>query len=55
MADKHCKGCVFYCRLTGRSRYCTYYLTTGQRRPCPPGKDCTVKVPKEKEETHGKQ
>lgn len=41
--DKHCVGCYFYrCICTGWVG-CHYILLTGKKRPCPPGKDCTVK------------
>lgn len=44
--DKHCAGCVYYrCVYSGPDRCCCYIFMTNQKRPCPPGKDCTVKVP----------
>ena len=37
-----CKGCAYAVSLTGEW-YCDYLLLTGRRRPCPPGKSCTVR------------
>lgn len=34
--QRPCKGCMYL----GRDS-CDYYLLTGMRRPCPPGKGCT--------------
>lgn len=34
-----CKGCIYQ----AKGKYCDYLETAGHRRPCPPGKDCTVK------------
>ncbi len=39
-----CKGCVYATRYAYEAYFCEYLLQTGNRRPCPPGKDCTVKV-----------
>lgn len=41
-----CDDC-FYCRRIYQSgpRYCAYLMITNERRPCPPGDECTVKVP----------
>lgn len=41
----NCDDC-FYCRKLDYSmgRFCAYLFVTGQRRPCPPGDGCTVKV-----------
>ena len=41
--DKHCRGCVHY---YGMIKCCNYILDKGRSRPCPPGKDCTVKEKK---------
>ena len=45
--QKHCKGCVY---LGGHPDYrtCNYIFIEDKRRPCPPGKDCTVKKLKKK-------
>lgn len=44
--DPTCEGCKYYARLgSGSSQMaCHYLLIEGRRRPCDPGKDCTVKV-----------
>jgi hypothetical protein len=44
--DKHCDNCFYYKMLSmnGVTRCCHYILITGHKRPCGPGKDCTVKV-----------
>lgn len=46
--DKHCDGCKYYSKITGAIYYCTYLMQTDRRRPCPPGKGCTVKIPKKR-------
>lgn len=35
-----CEGCIY---LDDNIKTCDYYLLTGTRRPCPAGKDCTVR------------
>ena len=47
MAVNYCSNC-FYCGSVegGRLQCCNYLLITNQRRPCPPGDGCTVKVGK---------
>lgn len=48
MAKSYCDNCVYSCVLNGlATRCCNYFLATGQRRPCPPGEGCTVKVGRE--------
>lgn len=37
-----CKGCA-YAAYLGGEWYCDYLSVTGHRRPCPPGKGCTVR------------
>jgi hypothetical protein len=39
-----CEGCVYYKGDFDVNKCCNYFLDTGIRRPCPPGKDCTVKI-----------
>ena len=41
--DKHCLGCKYYCSIYQELYYCSYLIQTNKRRPCHPGKDCTVK------------
>lgn len=53
--DKHCEGCHYYrCICTGWMG-CNYILLTGKKRPCPPGKDCTVKKEKRRRRKKVKQ
>ena len=42
--DKHCLDCKYYQGYYESDLCCHYLFETDQRRPCPPGKDCTVKV-----------
>ena len=42
--DKYCLNCTYYRGVTEAVFACNYYLDTSIRRPCPPGKDCTVRV-----------
>lgn len=47
--DSHCMGCIYNQRFHGlKAGMCAYYFETGRRRPCPPGKGCTVKSTAEK-------
>lgn len=59
--DKHremqtpCVGCFYQRPLNGNGECgdlacfaCDYLLLTGRRRPCKPGKDCTVRDEREK-------
>lgn len=41
--DRACKGCTYLIFLGGYMGCCNYIFKVGQRRPCPPGKGCTVK------------
>lgn len=42
--DSFCRGCIYSQYLNGNpTAACGYFLKTGHRRPCPPGKGCTVK------------
>lgn len=41
--DLACKGCIYLAYLNGYLGCCDYIFKVGKRRPCPPGKDCTVK------------
>ncbi len=43
-----CEGCAYAVLLSGEW-YCDYLLTTGHRRPCPPGEGCTVRVEEKKD------
>ena len=44
--DKHCEGCVYYQGQLIKT--CNYIFEKGERRPCPPGKGCTVKLKRRK-------
>ncbi len=46
--DKHCLDCRYYQGAYEADLCCCYLLITDQRRPCPPGKGCTVKVIKKR-------
>lgn len=39
-----CKGCIYSNHLQNTTYLCDYILMTKQRRPCPPGSKCTVRV-----------
>lgn len=41
-----CEGCYFFGGRWETSKCCNYYLITGIRRPCPPGRGCTVRAGK---------
>lgn len=49
--DKHCKGCKYYVGITSLIYCCQYYEMEDKLRPCPPGKDCTVRKEKVKDGT----
>lgn len=40
--NPECAGCIYHCVLSGYNA-CDYIFIVGTRRPCPPGKLCTVK------------
>ena len=39
----NCATCFYHGKCAGLIS-CRFMFMTGQRRPCPPGDDCTVKV-----------
>lgn len=44
LCDHYCIGCLYnIITCGGTCSICTYYLDTGNRRPCPAGTGCTVK------------
>lgn len=45
VCDANCGGCIHLTEVCwgGLSMACYYRINTGQRRPCPAGKGCTVK------------
>lgn len=42
-----CDGCRYFFGTFPYNRCCNYIFLVGSRRPCPPGKDCTVRKPEE--------
>ena len=46
--DRACAGCV-YLGWASYLGYCKYIFVEDKRRPCPPGKGCTVKKKIKKE------
>ena len=42
--DEYCLKCIYYKGWSDAVLMCHYLLDTDIRRPCPPGKDCTVRV-----------
>lgn len=42
-----CIGCIYSCQVHETLTVCDYYMITKKRRPCPPGKACTVMIDKE--------
>lgn len=55
-SDKYCEGCIYHGYAGGDWRCCDYIFIEDKRRPCPPGKDCTVKTVKvkvQKKKVHG--
>ena len=48
MRDKYCKGCIYCTKITDEIWYCAYIFREDKRRPCDPGKGCTVKTKRKK-------
>lgn len=42
--DKHCQDCFYYRNMYDCAWYCAYIFVEDKKRPCPPGKECTVKI-----------
>lgn len=42
--DRNCVGCRYYRPIHGKQMYCDYIFAEDKKRPCDPGKDCTVKA-----------
>ena len=42
--DKYCNGCIYKGVVENHLPCCNYIFMEDKRRPCPPGKGCTVKV-----------
>lgn len=44
-----CKDCIYSAQIEcGHAICCDYILITGHRRPCHPGRECTVQIRKTK-------
>ena len=55
-----CRRCAYSCFVdigdNGEMlRACIYILYRGERRPCPPGKNCTVFLPREERPRDGRK
>lgn len=48
--SQYCKGCRYWDGNSG-CHCCNYIFIEGHRRPCPPGKECTVRKAKKRKET----
>lgn len=46
--QRPCIGCAYFGGENSVNNSCNYIFIVGKRRPCPPGKDCTVKKPRKK-------
>ena len=44
--ENPCEGCAHFHALYRVNKCCNYLLDTNHRRPCPPGAECTVKLPR---------
>lgn len=43
---RRCMRCVYFHGKADENCCCNYIFDRGHRRPCPPGKDCTVYRPR---------
>ena len=45
-----CEGCIYWRSVTGGAvaNCCHYYIDTHERRPCPPGRNCAVRINKKR-------
>lgn len=48
VCDAYCLNCIYYVGANDTVFMCNYYIQTDKRRPCTPGKGCTVRVLREK-------
>lgn len=46
--QRHCKGCAYFGGENNVNNSCNYIFIEDKRRPCSPGKDCTVRKPRKK-------
>ena len=50
--DRYCVGCQYLKKITDDIYFCSYMLDTDKRRPCPPGRGCTVRTLKKRGKKH---
>jgi len=48
VSNEYCEDCICYYGDSENNKCCNYIFIHGTKRPCPPGKDCTVKKTREK-------
>lgn len=48
MPDEHCLKCVYYQGNSDTDVCCCYIFIEDRKRPCPPGKYCTVMKPRKR-------
>lgn len=41
--EKYCRDCYYWTGMNSGCYCCNYIFYEDRKRPCPPGKDCTVK------------
>ena len=41
--NKNCRNCVYFGGMSDCACTCNYIFMEDKKRPCPPGKGCTVK------------
>lgn len=41
--EKYCRDCYYWTGMNSGCYCCNYIFYENRKRPCPPGKDCTVK------------
>ena len=44
ICTNYCDNCAYKKMMSSNYKYCDYFLMTNERRPCPAGDGCTVKV-----------
>lgn len=47
VCDRYCQKCIYFVGWS-HDCFCNYYLMTDKRRPCDPGKGCTVRLLRKK-------
>ena len=46
--DKKCKKCIYWKGGHEDTLCCNYIFMERKRRPCPPGDECTVMIPRKR-------